>query len=190
MPNSGYAAANHPFHHYLAVGPASLLELVLPLLLVALFFLLIATGRWGAERAKAEWVRRKDRASSRRAVVTTAPPGPPMLASDLERDQTATLISQAVAEGRLSIEEGLQRIDAVLHSRHRHQLADHVADLPSPAQRASARPLDNARQRLGSLPIAAVVVLAAVLVQVLAGLWEVWPLAVVAVGASPLLIRR
>jgi hypothetical protein len=113
-----------------------------------------------------------------------------MLASDLERDQTASLVSQAVAEGRLSIEEGVQRIDAVLRSRHCHELADHVADLPSPVPRTSARLFLSARQRVGFLPVAAAVVLAAVLVQAFAGLWELWPLAVVAVGASTLPVRR
>ena len=39
--------------------------------------------------------------------------------------------SRAVGEGRLSIEEGMQRIDAVLRSRHRHQLGALVADLPT-----------------------------------------------------------
>jgi fatty acid desaturase len=84
----------------------------------------------------------------------------------------------------------VQRIDAVLRSRHRHELADHVADLPSPVPRTSARPFLSARQRVGFLPVAAAVVLAAVLVQAFAGLWELWPLAVVAVGASTLLVRR
>ncbi len=53
MPTSGYSGyANHPWHHYLAGGPASLLDLVLPFLVIALFALLVAAGRWGADRAK------------------------------------------------------------------------------------------------------------------------------------------
>jgi hypothetical protein len=191
VPNSGYPGyANHPFHHYLAVGPASLLELVFPVLVIALFALLIATGRWGANQARAQLSRCRSRVASRRAVTRKVHAVPSVLASDLERDETASLVSQAVGEGRLSIEEGVQRIDAVLRSRHRHELAVHVADLPCPVPRTSTRPFISTPQRVGFLPIAAAVVLAAVLVQAFAGLWELWPLAVVAVGASTLLARR
>ena len=115
---------------------------------------------------------------------------PPVLASDRERDGAASLVSQAVGEGRLSIEEGVQRIDAVLRSRHRHELAVHVADLPSPAPRTYTRPFISTPQRVGFLVVAAAVVLSAVLVQAVAGLWELWPLAVVTVGASTLPTRR
>jgi hypothetical protein len=113
-----------------------------------------------------------------------------VLASDLEREETARLVSHAVGEGRLSLEEGGQRIDAVLRSRHRHELMGLVADLPYgvPAT-TTARPFTSAPLRLGLLAVAAAVVLAAVLVQAVAGLWELWPLAVVAVGAPALLPR-
>ena len=115
MPSNGYPAyANHPWHHYLAAGPASLLELVLPFLVIALFALLVATGRWAAVRARAQLSRRKSRAASLRALTRRAHALPPVLASDLERDETASRVSQAVGEGRLSIEEGVERIDAVL----------------------------------------------------------------------------
>jgi hypothetical protein len=182
MPNSGYPPANHPFHHYIAVGPASLLELLLPFLVIALFVLLLAAGRRGVDWVKAELSRRKSRAASR-AVVKSDRAAAPVLASDLERDKTASLVSQAVGEGRLSLEEGVQRIDAVLRSRHRHELAVHVADLPSAATRASTRPFISTQQRIGFV-VAAAVLLSAVLVQALAGLWELWPLAVVGVGAT------
>ena len=191
MPSNGYPGyANHPWHHYLAAGPASLLELVLPFLVIALFALLVATGRWAAVRARAQLSRRKSRAASLRAVTRRAHAVPPVLASDLERDETASRVSQAVGEGRLSIEEGVQRIDEVLRSRHRHELAVHVADLPSPAPRTTTRPFICTPLRVGFLAVAAAVVLAAVLVQTLVGLWELWPLAVVALGASTLLTRR
>ena len=114
----------------------------------------------------------------------------PVLASDLEREEAAGLVSHAVGEGRLSIEEGGQRIDAVLRARHRHELAGLVADLPLRAPAATARRFAAAPIRFALLAAAAAVVLAAVLLQALAGLWEVWPIAVVAVGASALLPRR
>jgi hypothetical protein len=184
MPNSGYPAANYPFHHYLAVGPASLLQLFLPFLVIAACLLLLAAGRRGVDWAKGELSRRKSQAASRRAVMREDRSAAPVLASDLERDETASLVSQAVGEGRLSIEEGVQRIDAVLRSRHRHELAVHVADLPSAAIRTSTRPFFSTPQSIGFFVVSVAMVLSAVLVQAFAGLWELWPLAVVIVGAS------
>ncbi len=191
MPNSGYPGyANHPWHHYWQGGPASLLELALPFLVIALFALLVAAGRWGANQAKALWSRHKARAASPRAVMLEAHSGPPVLASDRERDEATNLVSQAVGEGRLSIEEGMQRIDAVLRSRHRHEIGSLVADLPSRSSATITRPFTFTRLRMGLLVVAAAVIFAAVLVQALVGLWELWPLAVVALGGSTLLPRR
>jgi hypothetical protein len=113
-----------------------------------------------------------------------------VLASDLERDEAANLVSQAVGEGRLSIEEGLQRIDAVLRSRHRHEIGSLVVDLPTRASATTTQPFIFTPLRVGLLTVAAAVVFAAVLVQALVGLWELWPLAVVALGGSTLLPRR
>jgi hypothetical protein len=166
-----------------------LLELILPFLIIALFALLVAAGQWGANQAKALLVRHKARADSR-DVMLEAHSGPPVLASDRERDEAANLVSQAVGEGRLSIEEGLQRIDAVLRSRHRHELGSLVADLPTRASVIITRPLSFARPRMGLLVVAAGVIVAAVLVQALVGLWELWPFAVVVLGGSTLLPRR
>ena len=144
MPNSGYAGyANHPWHHYLAGGTASLLELVLPFLVIALFALLVTAGQWGANQAKALFVKHKARADSP-DVMLEAHSGSPVLASDRERDEAANRVSQAVGEGRLSIEEGVHRIDAVLRSRHRHELGSLVADLPTLASANITRPLSFA----------------------------------------------
>ena len=191
MPSSGYPGyANHPWHHYLVGSPASLLESVLPFLVIAFFALLVAAGRWGAEQAKALLVRRKARAASPRAVTLEAHFVPPVLASDRERDEAANLVSQAIGEGRLSIEEGMQRIDAVLRSRHRHEIGSLVADLPARASATVTRPFAFTQLRMGLLVVATAVIFAAVLVQALAGLWELWPLAVVALGGWTLLPRR
>ena len=166
-----------------------MLELVLPFLVIALFALLVAAGQWGANQAKALLARRKARADSP-DVMLEAHAGPPMRASDRERDEAANLVSQAIGEGRLSIEEGLQRIDAVLRSRHRHELGGLVADLPTRASATITRPLSFAQPRTWLLVVAAAVIVAAVLVQALVGLWELWPLALVALGGSTLLPRR
>jgi hypothetical protein len=113
-----------------------------------------------------------------------------MLSSDRERDEAANLVSQAVGEGRLGIEEGMQRIDAVLRSRHRHEIGSLVADLPARASATITRPFTLTQLRMGLLVVAAAVIFAAVLVQALVGLWELWPLAVVVLGWSTLLPRR
>jgi hypothetical protein len=178
-------------HHFWAGGPASLLGLVFPFLFLGLLFVLLGAARSGGRRADAVLSGRKPPAASSRAVTKNTHAGQPVLASDLEREETARLVSHAVGEGRLSLEEGGQRIDAVLRSRHRHELVGLVADLPSgvPAT-TTARPFTSAPLRLGLLAVAAALVLAAVLVQAVAGLWELWPLAVVAVGAPALLPRR
>jgi hypothetical protein len=190
MPTNAYPGyANHPWHHYLAGGPASLLELILPFLVIALFALLVAAGQWGANQAKALLARHKARADSP-DVMLEAHSGPPVRASDRERDEAANLVSQAIGEGRLSIEEGVQRIEAVLRSRHRHELGGLVADLPTRASATITRPLSFAQPRMWLLVVAAAVIAAAVLVQALVGLWELWPLALVALGGSTLLPRR
>jgi hypothetical protein len=107
----------------------------------------------------------------------------PVLASDVERDKTAQLVSHAVGEGRLSIEEGGQRIDAALRARHRRELERLVADLPALAQVPSARPA-AARIRFVLLVSAASLVAAAMLLQAIAGMWELWPVAIAALGAA------
>ena len=179
MPSNGYPEyASHPWHHYMAAGAASTLELVLPFLVVAL---LIGAGRRGADWARTHLSRRSSRVATRTARAVS-----PVLASDRERDETASLVSRAVGEGRLSIEEGMQRIDAVLRSRHRHQLGALVADLPTHPSTAP-RPFTSTPLRAGLLAVTAAVVLAAVLVQALVGLWELWPFAVLTLGASTLL---
>jgi PadR family transcriptional regulator, regulatory protein PadR len=106
----------------------------------------------------------------------------PVLASDLEREQTLHAISHAVGEGRLNLDEAERRIEAVLHSRHRHELAGLVGDLPQPALSEPGTRGGSSPRRVGLLALAAVTILAAVVVQALAGLWELWPVAVAGCG--------
>jgi Domain of unknown function (DUF1707) len=187
VPGSQYSGyADHPWHHYLAGGPASFMGLVLPLLIVTFLALVLGAGRGGAHRARTLLDGRQSRPPSLHA----AHPAPPLLASDLERDEAASRVSDAVGEGRLSIEEGVQRIDAVLRSRHRHEIGTLLADLPTGTPATISRPLAAAPPRLGLLAVAAVVIVAAMLVQVLVGLWELWPVGVVALGGATLLPRR
>lgn len=112
-----------------------------------------------------------------------------VLASDRERDAALASISYAVGEGRLSLAEAEPRIGAVLHSRHRHELADLTADLPARTLAEGCEGRETARQkaRLGWVALAAAVLLAAVAVQAATGLWELWPVAVAAF--VPLAVR-
>lgn len=112
-------------------------------------------------------------------------PEPPVLASDAERDQTLEHISYAVGEGRLTLDEAEQRIGAVLHSRHRHELTELVGDLPHEPQSdvgvkrwESRRPPCRPRLVLA----AAVLVIMAVLVQAITGIWALWPVVAAACG--------
>ncbi len=187
MPGSQYSGyAQHPWHHYLAGGPASLWGLVLPLLIVTVLAVVLAAGREGANRARTLLADRQARPASPQAMH----PARPVLASDRERDEAASLVSDAIGEGRLSMEEGVQRIDAVLRSRHLHELGTLVADLPTRTPATSSRCAATTPPRLGLLAVAAAVIFAATLVQALAGLWELWPVGVVALGGATLLPRR
>ncbi len=151
--------------------PASLLRLLVPFLLV-----LVAVACWGRSRANARPSGREPSAGPPQAATRSAHTVQPVLASDFEREQTTLQVSRAIGEGRLSIEEGGQRIDAALRARHRHELAGLVADLPPRAPPTTARPFT-------ATPIR-VALFAAALVQAIAGLWELWPLAVVALGST------
>ncbi len=185
---SGYAGStDHLWHQGFAPGPASLLELmVVPFLLVVL-----TAACWGGRRTAALLGGRfRSSSSSTRAESGDVEAFSPVLASDVERDETARLVSHAAGEGRLSLEESEQRIDAVLRARHRHELASLVADLPAISQSPSVPRRTSPYLRVALLALAAVVTLAAALVQAVAGLWELWPVAVLVFGASTLLPRR
>jgi hypothetical protein len=61
-------------------------------------------------------------------------------ASDAERDAVATRLREAHAEGRLSVEEFSERLDAALAARTRGDLEALTRDLPAPAGPARRRP--------------------------------------------------
>jgi hypothetical protein len=112
-----------------------------------------------------------------------------VLASDLDRDQIVDRLAAAVGEGRLSFEEGTERIDRALRSRHLHELEQLVADLPILGA-ASSRPVPHAGHRRALAVGAVLVVLAAVVLQVSTGLWALWPLVVASVATTSLVSRR
>jgi uncharacterized protein DUF1707 len=61
-----------------------------------------------------------------------------MRTSDQEREQTAEILRAAMAEGRLSLQEGEERLGSVYAARFRDELAPLTADLPDGGRRALA----------------------------------------------------
>jgi hypothetical protein len=58
--------------------------------------------------------------------------------SDQEREQVATILRAAMTEGRLTLEEGEERLAAVYAAKFRDELAPLTADLPDGGRRALA----------------------------------------------------
>ena len=82
--------------------------------------------------------------------TSPAPPRGPVLASEADREDTARALSAAIAEGRLSHDEGMERIGNAYTARHQHQLAALTADLPAtehahPSHRRSPNRIQTAR---------------------------------------------
>lgn len=110
----------------------------------------------------------------------------PLRASDRERDAAAALVADAMGEGRLDLDEGVDRLDAVYRARDRATLDRLVADLPHRSQPRSRKARVEVEDVLG--PVALVSVAAAAMAQVVAGAWVLWPVAVVFL--LPLACRR
>jgi hypothetical protein len=103
------------------------------------------------------------------AMSTDIPGAGRIRTSDAEREQVAELLRAAVTEGRLSLEEGDQRLARTYAATYREELGPLTADLPSGGWEALARTpeaLRAARRRLrrhGSF--------VAIAAGVLVGLW-------------------
>jgi hypothetical protein len=102
--------------------------------------------------------------------------------SDAEREQVAHILRTAMGEGRLTLDEGEQRLTAVYQAVYRDDLAQLTADLPENGRYALAElpaaKLEAARdRRRKTAVIAAVVVAATALVAVLvaSGAHILWP---------------
>jgi hypothetical protein len=72
---------------------------------------------------------------------------PEMRASDAERERIAERLRDAVAEGRLTMEEFEERLDAAYRARTHSELEPLVGDLPAPA---GARPAGEPAARGGA----------------------------------------
>ena len=106
--------------------------------------------------------------------------GPQRLrASDTEREQVAEMLRAAMGEGRLSLEEGEERLGRVYAATFRDELAPLTSDLPDNGRRALAEtPKARAATRRDLRRHAGVIVsIAAILtgVWVLSGAHFFWP---------------
>ncbi|MEU5435658.1 DUF1707 domain-containing protein [Streptomyces sp. NPDC020719] len=76
--------------------------------------------------------------------MTNEPSGaglPEMRASDAERERVAEALREAVAEGRLDMEEFEERLEAAYKARTHGELAPLVRDLPAPGGGAAVSPV-------------------------------------------------
>jgi hypothetical protein len=99
--------------------------------------------------------------------------------SDTEREQVAEILRAAMTEGRLTLEEGEERLTSVYAAKYRDELGPLTADLPGNGRQALANtPQARAATRRGLRRHASFVVAAALL---LTGLWALsgahffWP---------------
>jgi hypothetical protein len=92
-----------------------------------------------------------------------------MRTSDQEREQIATILRAAMTEGRLTLEEGEERLAAAYASKFRDELGPLTADLPDGGRRALAdTPEARLATRRGMRRHTSFVISAAAL---LTGLW-------------------
>jgi hypothetical protein len=123
---------------------------------------------------------------------------PPVRASDGDRQRVADLLQQHTTEGRLTIEEYEQRVDAAYAARTIVELRPLLADLPvrldeilpihTPADLVTPSPAQIGRQRDGSdsrtrfgLVVAVVVLIALGLFAATRGFIAFWPLMLIGI---------
>jgi hypothetical protein len=113
---------------------------------------------------------------------TPGPDGHRIRSSDAEREQVAHILRTAMGEGRLTLDEGEQRLIAVYQAVYRDDLAQLTADLPENGRYALAD-LPEAKmaavrhRRRNAAVVAAVVLVAMALIGmwVLTGVHVLWP---------------
>jgi hypothetical protein len=93
----------------------------------------------------------------------------PVRASDAEREEVASIVQAAGAEGRLTLGETEDRLAGIYQTTFRHELAEFTADLPKPAL-APVRTRAVRQLPRGALGVRAAVVL--VLATVLIVRWS------------------
>jgi hypothetical protein len=94
--------------------------------------------------------------------------------SDAEREKVITILRAATSEGRLTLEEGEERMAAVYAAKFRDELSPLTADLPGQGRQALLEtPEAKAMARRGVARHAGFVVFASA---VLIGFWAMWGL--------------
>src|SRR5947208_14744991 len=81
-------------------------------------------------------------------MVAQDPARPARRASDADRDQVIQILTDGSAEGRLSQETFLRRIDAALQAKDSGELAALLCDLPVPPRVTPAPPQPPRRRGL------------------------------------------
>jgi hypothetical protein len=103
-------------------------------------------------------------------------------ASDAEREQVAHILRTAMGEGRLTLDEGEQRLTAVYRAVYQDDLTQLTADLPENGRRALAE-LPEAKRAVARhrRRKAAIIAAAALVATTLVGAWALsgahflWP---------------
>ncbi|MFB9346130.1 MULTISPECIES: DUF1707 domain-containing protein [Streptomyces] len=83
----------------------------------------------------------------------TAPRTAELRASDADRDRTAGLLREALAEGRLTPDEHAERVEGVLAAKTVGELEAFVRDLPAAHQRRAAHASAPSRPTTGAIPV-------------------------------------
>jgi hypothetical protein len=128
-------------------------------------------------------------------VAASATPNrdPDLRVSQAERDQVAAVLARHFADGRLTVEEYEERVEAAFAARTGRDLEPLLADLPAadppPAPARPATPRHQRRPfRAPAFPAARVVAVAAVVVLAIAtgpwALWLLWPALVLTGGCG------
>lgn len=144
----------HPWHrwwteeHWSAAGAVWLLLWLLPMTAVLAACLRSRGGFWDDSSSPSppspSRPVRPERPLPRAPRVTALPvpelrPAQPLRASDAERDSAIEVLSEAMARGRLTLEEGRQRIGDACAATYRHELNALTRDVPkdcAPAARS------------------------------------------------------
>ena len=100
--------------------------------------------------------------------------------SDTEREQVAKILRAAMTEGRLTLEEGEERLGAVYAAKYRDELLPLTADLPDNGRRALAETPEavaevrqNLRRHTGFVVVVSLILTG---LWVLSGAHFFWPL--------------
>ena len=116
----------------------------------------------------------------------TAPTAPIVRAGDIDREKTANLLGQALAQGYLGMDEYEARLQTTFSAHTRSQLHQLTADLPVDRLRRSDPLRQEARRRAarrsvqihlaGYLSMVVIVLAVWLAVGLSAGAWYFWPI--------------